>query len=134
MPFICDFEGNSPLHLSRDAENIQGMGIILGLLSKDPLGNHSRAISDVLPDVMLEGVAELDSYFNSRIMTTKSLSRLDRGKLKVIDWTDSSLVASQQWPNIDDVKKGLLDTDETATGHIMIKNDIVTKIIDIPDI
>lgn len=67
-------------------------------------------------------------------MTTESLSRLDRGKLKVIEWTDSSLVASQQWPNIDEVKNGLLETDETATGHTMIKNDIVAKIIDIPDI
>ena len=90
------------------------MGIILNLLEKDPIGNHSRAISDVLPKVMLDCNQQLDGYLASRIQSTMMLSRINRGKLKVIEWTDSSLVAAHQWPDLNEVKNGLLENEDKS--------------------
>jgi hypothetical protein len=34
---------------------------------------------------------------------------LDKGKLKVIQWTESSLVAASQWPDFAEIKDGLIE-------------------------
>ena len=131
MPFIKDFQDKSPLHLTVEAENEQGICIILDLIKNDPIDNHGRAINDIFPDIVQTNSATLDDYLKARILQTDTLSRLDKGKLKVIQWTESSLVAASQWPDFSEIKEGLLEPSKDGSK---IMNDISVKIIDIPEI
>lgn len=56
------------MHLSQEAENKQGMGVILDLIKNDPLDNHARSINDILPDITLNNNPQLDSYLTARIL------------------------------------------------------------------
>ena len=80
--------------MTLEAENEAGIGIILDLIKNDPIDNHGRAINDIFPDIVENNNAQLDDYLKARILQTDTLSRLDKGKLKVIQWTESSLVAA----------------------------------------
>jgi hypothetical protein len=52
VPFIKNFQGLSPLHLTLETENDAGIGIILDLIKNDPIDNHGRAINDIFPDIV----------------------------------------------------------------------------------
>ena len=54
IPFIKNFSNESPLHLCMNAQNYQSVNAILQFMSQDEIGNHSRAIYDLIPAMVRE--------------------------------------------------------------------------------
>jgi hypothetical protein len=49
IPFLRNFDGNTPLHLCIQNKNVKSADIILSKLCGDAIDSHARAINDLLP-------------------------------------------------------------------------------------
>ena len=49
IPFLQNFEGETPIHLCIKNENFKSADIILSKLCNEGIDSHSRSISDILP-------------------------------------------------------------------------------------
>ena len=73
VPFIKDSDGKSPLHLCMETKNFKIADIILSNLTEEGLDNHGRAIFDVLPDVIRNGLPSIGTYLDARFKKTEQL-------------------------------------------------------------
>jgi ankyrin repeat protein len=67
LPFIRDFDGESPLHICIKNQNLQSVNTFLMFLKDDPIDNHARSIVDILPKILEEEVPSFKNYLNARL-------------------------------------------------------------------
>jgi hypothetical protein len=67
IPFILNFDGKSPLHLCMEGENYKSADIILQKLCNDPIDSHARAINDLIPEFIANGLTCIGPYLDSRL-------------------------------------------------------------------
>ena len=81
IPFIPNIDGQTPLHLSIDGENqeIRVADFFLRKLLPDmPLDHHGRAIANIIHICIEKDVPSLGKYLDSRLKTTKQLTKVSR--------------------------------------------------------
>lgn len=66
VPFLQDFYGDSPLHLCIKGNNYKSADILLGNLQNLALDSHSRAIYDLLPKFVENGLPSFGPYLDAR--------------------------------------------------------------------
>jgi len=65
--------GQTPLHMCIENRNLQSADIILQKLCNDPIDSHSRAINDLIPQLVEAELPSLGKYFDSRFGQTNLL-------------------------------------------------------------
>jgi len=83
IPFLKTFSGKengdgsdiglTPLHLCINSGNFKSADIILQKLCNDPIDSHSRAINDLIPQLVEAELPSLGKYFDSRFGQTNLL-------------------------------------------------------------
>jgi hypothetical protein len=81
LPFIKNFNGESPLHLCLKNQNLQSLNTFLMLIKDDPIDTHGRAIIEIFPDILELELPGFYSYLENRIVETPMLNRIDKGCL-----------------------------------------------------
>ena len=81
LPFLKNFNGESPLHLCLKNQNLQSLNTFLMLIKDDLIDTHGRAIIDILPDILELELPGFDSYLENRIVETPMLNRINKGCL-----------------------------------------------------
>jgi hypothetical protein len=100
LPFIKNFNGESPLHLCLKNQNLQSLNTFLMLIKDDPIDTHGRAIIEILPDILELELPGFYSYLENRIVETPMLNRIDKGcLLKNFSDSDYQLYTTEQWSN-----------------------------------
>jgi len=66
----------------------------LSLLKDDVIDNHSRAISDILADLVELELPRMNEYLESRIIRTNILDTINRGSLILKRGLDYSVATS----------------------------------------
>lgn len=115
IPFMKDFDEKTPMHLCMDNENYKSADIILQKLCNDKIDSHSRAINDILPQLVTAELTSLGNYLDSRFAQTLLLMDFKRGTILKTDDLDYCLTTAELWPKKDELKTkvffGDLDTE-----------------------
>jgi hypothetical protein len=98
IPFIKNFNGESPLHLCLKNQNMQSVNTFLLCIKDDPLDNHARDIIDIIPEILSEEIPSFKEYLSARVLQTSILKSIDKGSLQ-INYSDHDyqLYTSEQW-------------------------------------
>ncbi len=70
IPFIKNFNGDTPIHLCIKNENYKSADVILSKLCNTDIDSHSRQIVDCLPGMIKADIPSLKLYFDSRLIQT----------------------------------------------------------------
>lgn len=115
IPFLKDFNGNTPLHLCIQGKNLKSADIMIDKLCNDPLDSHARAINDLLPQLVEAELPSLGSYFDSRFLQTSLLKDFRRGAVIKENGLEYRITASELWPDKNELKKQIFDTSAVDT-------------------
>ena len=108
IPFIPNIDGKTPLHLSIDGEHqeIRVADFFLTELLPDmPLDHHGRAIANIIHTCINKGVPSVGFYLDSRLKTTKQLTKVSRVPDKTLrsnpheEDTDKFITCCDLWPD-----------------------------------
>ncbi|CDW87954.1 wd-40 repeat protein [Stylonychia lemnae] len=136
IPFILNYKKLSPLHLClrlnrkghlNQQQNEQAADVFLSLIKDDDIDNHSRAIVDILPNLVELELPRMGIYLESRIVRTDILDTLNRGSLNHRKGVNYAIETCLQWPD----KKQLTNQ---IFKKSRIENEIRVEMLDIPHI
>ena len=68
VPFLVNFEGKSPMDLLNEKKDYKGLDMMLGYLSGYDYDHHSRAISEIIPNLIARELPSVGDYLNSRLL------------------------------------------------------------------
>lgn len=67
VPFILNLDHLSPMHYSFKLQDFRSVHVYLTYLQAYGIDHHSRAIADILPEIIESDVPSLVSYLDSRL-------------------------------------------------------------------
>ena len=70
IPFLKNYEGDSPMHLCKNISDIRTVNTMLGFLAGYEIDHHSRAIVDLLPFFIEKQLPTIMDYLDSRMLQT----------------------------------------------------------------
>ncbi|CDW83568.1 wd-40 repeat protein [Stylonychia lemnae] len=125
IPFIRNFEKQTPLHLSIQSGQSQESDYYLMKLSQASIGHSSRAIVNILPLAIESDLQNVNLYFNARFMTTQRLDQVKRGSLMLDDEVEFVKCQQPIFSQEDDIKRKILNRGKNQV-------DIQLQLYDIP--
>ena len=108
IPFISNIDGETPLHLSIDGEHCETRVadfFLTDLLPDMPIDHHGRAIANIIHVCIDKGVPSLGNYLDSRLKTTKQLTKVGRVPDKAVrtnphgDHENGFVTCCDLWPD-----------------------------------
>ena len=66
-------------------------------LKQAPIGHHSWALSNTIPQAIEVGLNEIGPYLDARYIQTESLKKLNRGQLNTIKDSDYARATGYLW-------------------------------------
>lgn len=79
LPFVWNFNGQSPMDLLAEKSDMRNMDKMLLHLSPYGPDHHSREIQHLFASFVSSGLPSLNTYLKSRILQTKYLRKIDKG-------------------------------------------------------
>lgn len=70
IPFIANFDLETPIHLCLKSKNYKAADIIIQNLIDTPLDSHARGILDILPELVDADIPSLKMYLDGRFIQT----------------------------------------------------------------
>jgi hypothetical protein len=94
-----------------EGQNYKSADIILQKLCNDPIDSHARAINDLIPEFIANGLTCIGPYLDSRLQQTLLLKdHLRRGSIRKDNDLDYGLTSAQLWPNKHELRNKVFDT------------------------
>jgi len=70
MPFILNLKNKTALHICYENKEFKSADNLIKYLSNAPIDHHSKAIEDILPDLIIKELPSLYEYFDNRLLST----------------------------------------------------------------
>jgi len=68
IPFIRNFDMQSPIHLSINENNYKAADVFLTYLADTPLDSHSRVIVNIIPKIISNNLPSFGTYMEKRML------------------------------------------------------------------
>lgn len=94
MPFLPNNEGKTVLHLLVEAKQTKAINTLLKHLALYGADHHSKAIKDVLPELVELKLADFDNYLESRFIQSEDHIKIDKYK---INFDSVGFTTSSSW-------------------------------------
>eukprot|EP00347_Sterkiella_histriomuscorum_P010355 403376619 len=128
IPFINNFNNETPIHLCLKTKNFKSADIILQNLIDSPLDSHIRGILDILPDLVEADIPCLKDYLDGRFIQTDQIKAIRRGSINYAFGNDEYAVQScELWPD-------RLAVEEKLFTKSQLDSEIKLEFLDIPTI
>ena len=118
VPVLSNFNGESPLHVCVKKKLYRSLDLFLRFLKLYPIDHHSRAIKDILGDIMRLDVPSFYDYMESRVQKNTCLKAIEYGNL--IDESPAFMVTSPLL-DVEDYERQLIDKESDVDKKISLE-------------